>query len=246
MAITLADIKKSIMGPPRIVVYGVPGIGKTSLAAATDSPIFIPCEDGLGQIEAPCFPQPETFGDVIDCMAALINEEHDYKTVVVDTLDALEPMLWAHVCKAGGKKSIEDFGYGKGYVAAASEWRELLRGFDELRNKGMVVLLIAHSTVVRFEAPDSDPYDRYQMRLDKRAEAIVSDWSDATLFANYEVATISTSGGDRKRGVGKGARKLHTEERPAWRAKNRYGLPETLPMDWSAIVAGITSKQTTV
>jgi hypothetical protein len=245
MAISLSDIKKSIMGPPRIVVYGVPGIGKTTLAAAADAPIFIPCEDGLGRIEAPCFPKPGSYQDVLESIGALINEQHDYSTVVIDTIDALEPLVWDHVCKTGGKKSIEDFGYGKGYTAAAAEWRGLLEGLDMCRDKGMTVCLIAHSTVVRFEAPDSDPYDRYQMRVDKRAEAIVSDWSDATLFANYEVATISTSGGDRKRGVGKGARKLHTEERPAWRAKNRYGLPETLPMDWDAIIQSMANPQTT-
>lgn len=234
MAISLESIKQNTIGPPRIVVYGTPGIGKTTFAASASKPIFIQTEDGLGTLDVPTFPKANSYRDVIDALGALIEVDNDYETVVVDSLDALEPMLWAHVCEEAGKKSIEDFGYGKGYVAAAAEWRALLQCFDELRNQGKVIVLIAHSTVVRFESPDADSYDRYQMRLDKRAEAVVSDWADALFFANYRVTTIS-AGGERKRGVGKGDRTLFTTERPAWRAKNRYRMPDELALDWDVV-----------
>lgn len=246
MAISLTDIKRNTTGAPRIVLYGVAGIGKTTLAACAPKPIFLQTEDGLGRIDADAFPRAAKYGDVLEQMSALIREPNDYQTVVLDSLDALEPLLWEHVCAEGGKRTIEDFGYGKGYVAAAGEWRRLLSGFDMLRDAGKAVLLIAHSQVVRFESPEVDAYDRYQLRLDKRACAVVSDWADAVLFANYRVSAVQS--GDRKRGVGDGTRVLYTTERPAFAAKNRFGLPDqiTIPAGdpaaaWQQIEGALTA-----
>ena len=246
MAISLTDIKRNTTGAPRIVLYGVAGIGKTTLAACAPKPIFLQTEDGLGRIDADAFPRAAKYGDVLEQMSALIREPNDYQTVVLDSLDALEPLLWEHVCAEGGKRTIEDFGYGKGYVAAAGEWRRLLSGFDMLRDAGKAVLLIAHSQVVRFESPEVDAYDRYQLRLDKRACAVVSDWADAVLFSNYRVSAVQS--GDRKRGVGDGTRVLYTTERPAFAAKNRFGLPDqiTIPAGdpaaaWQQIEGALTA-----
>lgn len=246
MAISLKDISRNTAGAPRIVLYGVAGIGKTTLAACAPKPIFLQTEDGLGRIDADAFPRAATYGDVLEQMSALIKQPNDYQTVVLDSLDALEPLLWEHVCAEGGKRTIEDFGYGKGYVAAAGEWRRLLSGFDMLRDAGKAVVLIAHSQVVRFESPEVDAYDRYQLRLDKRACAVVSDWADAVLFANYRVAAVQS--GDRKRGVGDGTRVLYTTERPAFAAKNRFGLPDQIVIPagdpaaaWQQIEGSLTS-----
>jgi hypothetical protein len=242
MAISLESIKRSVSGPPRIVIYGVPGIGKTTWAASAPAPIFIPIEDGFGDLDVPTFPKPNTFGEVLDCIAALANGDHPYQTVVLDSLDKLEPLLWADVCAQAGKKSIEDFGYGKGYVAAAQEWRNVLAGFDALRDRGMTVVLIAHSAVVRVEPPEMDGFDRYQMRLHKTAEACVSDWADCVLFANYKMHAIVSGekGNERRRGTSDGTRVVHTNERAAWRAKNRYSLPDQMPLDWPAFQQAMT------
>lgn len=235
MTTTLADIKRSISGPPRIVVYGVPGIGKTTFACSTPSPIVINAEDGLSDIDVPAFPVPTSYRDILEQVGCLATEPHNYRTLVVDSLDRIEPMLWAHVCAEHKQRDIEAFGYGKGYTAATSEWRNLLSGFDACRARGMAVVLVAHSIVAKIEPPETEGYDRYQLRLHKAADGVVCDWADAVLFATYKVTAVATSGGERKRGISDGSRVLKCTERAAWRAKNRYRMPDELPLDWATV-----------
>jgi len=245
MAISLADIKRSVSGAPRIVFYGVQGIGKSTFAAMAEAPVFIPIEDGCGDLTDPegtplhveAFPRPDTYSEVLECIGSLAVGEHNFRTCVIDSLDKLEPMLWDYVCKEHSKKSIEDFGYGKGYTIALKEWRNLLDGLDALRARGMATILLAHSAVVKVEPPETDPYDRYQMRLHKSADATVCEWADAVLFANYKVTTVSSGGqgSERRRGISDGSRVICTTERAAWRAKNRYRMPDQLPLDWAAV-----------
>ena len=244
MSFDLSSIKRSVQLPPRTVVYGVPGIGKTSFAASMPKPIFLPVEDGLGQLEVDAFPRPETYDQVLDAIESLMDKGHGYETLVIDSLDKLEPIIWDHVIETvpndkGVKVSrIEEYGYHKGYTHALTEWRKLLAGLDMLREQhGMAICLIAHSQIVRFESPETDAYERYQLRLHKHANAAVCDWADAVLFANYEVTVVPAKGGndDRRRGVGKGDRSIFSTERPAFSAKNRYRMDDKLPLDWDAV-----------
>ena len=241
----LSDIKRNVLAPPRAVIYGVPGIGKTTLASRMPRPIFLPIEDGLGRLAVEALPRPRSYAEIVEAINLLLVEQHDYETFVLDSLDKIEPLIHEHVCATvpteKGKRAtrIEDYGYGKGYAHATTEWRSLLDGLDALRERGMMVAAIAHSTVVRFEAPDLDPYDRYQLRLDKRADALVCDWADLVLFCNYETTLVNGGRDERKRAIGSGKRVAYTTERPAWRAKNRYGLPDVVPLDWAVIQAAI-------
>jgi hypothetical protein len=239
MAISLSSVSKDpILAPPRIVLYGVHGVGKTTFGACAPAPILMPFEDGIGKLEIAHFPILQTWGDTLDALGALINEQHDYSTVVIDSLDWLEPIVWAEVCKRHGKKDIEEFGYGKGYLFACDVWREFFDGLRVLRQtKSMAVVLIAHTEIKQFADPNSDPYDRYQIKLQPRASALAEEWADCVLFAGFKTYTAKADVGfNRKvtRGVGSGERVLYTEERPGFRAKNRYGLPAELPFTWAA------------
>ena len=235
MAFDLSSISRSLAKPARLIVYGVPGVGKTTLAAGAPSPVFIPVEDGLVGMDVPSFPKCDSYDDVRSAMGVLINEAHEFKTVVLDSADVLEPMIWDQVCTEGGKPSIGDFPYGRGYEMALEKWRDLLRGMDILRDKGMTVIVLAHSQIVRFDSPDSDGYDRFTMRLHKKANATLHDWADAVLFATHETRVVTASGGDRKRGVSTGKRVLHTVEQAAWLAKNRFGYEPTIDLSWDAV-----------
>lgn len=222
--------------PPRILIYGPPGLGKTSLAAEFRDPVIIDIEQGLpSDVSIPSMGEIDSYQNVIDRITALINDEHDFKTLIIDSLDRLEPLVWAHVCKENNWQSIEEPGYGKGYIMASDAWGFLIRGLNTLRKKrNMTILLIGHSTIDRFDDPQSAPYSRYDIRLHKRANALFQDEVDAILFVNKDVSVVSEDVGFNKtarRAEGGDFRWIFTEGRPAYTAKNRYGLPPRIKYD---------------
>lgn len=236
--------------PPKLVLYGVQGIGKTEWASHAPSPIYIPVEMGLGRLSVPAFPQPQNYAEVQGYIEALRTGEHFYGTLVLDTLDALEPMLFTHVATSHGKADIEAFGFYKGYKThAPTELRAFLHSLDVLQEqRGMAIVLIAHSATVKIEPPDSDPYDTWTMRLHKETLPIVEDWADAILFAKYTETVVTKN--ERARGIGDGSRSIYTERRPAWTAKNRWSLPAQLPYEkgrgWEAFIEAYTASMANI
>jgi hypothetical protein len=229
--------------PYKILLYSQEGLGKTSFASKAPDPIFIDVESGTDELDVARFPKPESFADVMEALRILATTSHPYKTVVLDTADALEPLIFADVIASNGKpdvKSIEDVGggYGRGYVAALERWRVLLAALDALHVKGMNVIVLAHTGVKNFKSPEValDAYDRYELKISgKGASALLKEWPKAVLFGKYDVATTEKDG--RTKGVSTGRRVIKTTHSAAWDAKNRYGLPEEIPLDWSAFDA---------
>ncbi len=222
--------------PRRTTLYGVGGVGKSTWASMADNPIFIPTEDGVGEIDVASFPLVTTFGQVIDCLVELYENNHDFKTVCIDSLDWLERLIFADVCLKRGAATIEDIGYAKGYVYALEQWRQVLEGIEALRtHRAMACILIAHARIERFDNPETEPYDRYVPRLHRLASALITEWSDEVFFATYRVFTKVTDEGfnrTRTQGIGTGERIIRTTERPAHIAKNRLNLPDELPLDY--------------
>ena len=244
MAISLASLKSTTsLSPPRILVHGVAGIGKTTFATRRIVRSSCRPRTGSATIKVPHFPLARSFDEVMEALAALYSEPHDYKTVVVDSVDWLEPLVWQRACKDNGWRSIEEPGYGKGYIAALDLWRQYLDGLNALRDeRGMTVIQIAHTDIKRFDSPEHEPYDRYVIKLHARASALLQEHSDVVLFANYRISTVKSDVGFNKkvtRALGSGERVLYTAERPAFLAKNRYGLPDVLPLDWQAFAAAM-------
>jgi hypothetical protein len=241
MAFDLKSIKKNTaIAAPRIMVYGVEGIGKSTFAAASPNPIYILTEDGLGLLKVDHFPIATSFKDVMDAIGVLYSDKHDFKTVVIDSLDWLEAIIQRETEQ---NYEAKDLAYGKGAVIAAERWREILDGLNALRNdKGMIVILIAHTTIKRFDSPEVEPYDRYQPKLQERSNAVCREWVDALMFANYKTIVKKDDVGfnqTNNRGISTGERMLFTSERPAYMAKNRYNLPDSIPLSWDAFAEAI-------
>lgn len=224
--------------PRRVLLYGVQGVGKSSWAAQAPGAVFLPTEDGLADIDCASLPLATSYADIMSGMGSLYTEAHEYKTLVIDSLDWLEQLVWAEVCRTRRIQSIEDVGYGKGYVLAVDLWRKVLEGLSALRaDRGMMIVLIAHAKIESFKNPEGDDFDRYQPRLHKFAAAVLQEWCDEVIFATYQTYTKAQPTGFGQvtaKGVGSGARIMRTTERPAHMAKNRLGLPDELPFSWAA------------
>jgi len=224
--------------PRRALLYGPHGVGKSTWASAAPSAVVIQTEDGLGDIDVARFPLAEDYGQVMEAIGDLYEDKtHPFQTVVIDSLDWLERLILAEVCKRRGVQNIEDIQFSKGYTFALDLWREILAGLQALRDgRGMTVVMIAHSKIERFESPEHDSYDRYAPRLHKHAAAVVQEWCDEVFFASYKIVTKNNDEGfgrTRTQGVGSGERIMRTAERPGFLAKNRLGLPEEMPLDWN-------------
>lgn len=241
MAINLSSIvKKPSIKPPRILIYGTAGLGKSTLGAAAPSPIFLLTEDGLGSIDVPHFPLATSSDDILAAIGSLASEDHKFQTVVLDSIDWLEAIIRREIEQ---KYTEAQRAYGKSTLLEGEKFREILAGLNYLREeKGMIVMLIGHSAIKRIEPPDTEAYDRYCVKLQEKTSALIREWCDIVGFANYKINIRKTEGSFGKtstRAVGNGERLLHLSEMPAWQAKNRYSITESLPMDWAALEAAI-------
>lgn len=239
---TISSIRRAIEPrPDRILLVGTEGIGKTTFAAAAPDPVFICAEDGMPPAlkEVARFPDPLSFEDVLEALRVLVREPHDFKTLVIDTLDWLEPLIWRDLCTRNrwlderGTPDIEKPGYGKGYTAATEEWRRLLSALDVLRaRKGMEVILLAHAAIRTFQNPAGNDYMRYECKLHRGAASLVKEWCDTVLFAVHEEFVQEIRGKPTKKATAtdEGRRVVKTRRMPAWDAKNRYDLKPELPL----------------
>lgn len=222
--------------PRRTVLYGVHGIGKSTWASKWPKPIFIPTEDGIGDLDVESFPLAKTLQQAWEPVMWLGAEgaEHNYKTVVVDSADWLELLIHDMIEQKYGKP-IAKIGYQEGYAEAADKFRAYLDALDCCRNRGMHCVVLAHCESVKHESPEGDSYNRWAPKLHKKTAPLLQEWADEVLFACYETFTANKDEGfNRKRTVamGEGKRFLWTTERPSHNAKNRLGLPEQLPFDF--------------
>jgi len=224
--------------PLRVLLYGVEGVGKSTFAAQAPDPVFLCPEDGTSNLDIARFPTPRSWADVLEAVRVLTYEEHDYQTLVIDTLDWLEPLCQEHVCMVTGVAHIDDIAYGKGYAEVVEQWRHLLGRLEMLvRNRRMNVVLLAHSTTKRLENADG-LYDRFQLKIYERAADLLRGWCDAILFARRERIQLNRPNLPR---TPPEARLVHVESSTGWEARNCFHLPSLLPLDWDEFATAARS-----
>lgn len=219
--------------PPRIVIYGNAGIGKTTWV--DDFPvgkmIYVPVEDGITSLsgETNKTKKPETFKEVKDFIKQLIEEEHDYKVVVLDSCSKIEQLIFKEVEKEEKVINIAKIGWQCGYKLASGKLTNFLDLLDELRRvKKMIVVITSHSVVLTVKPPFGEPFDKFTFLLHKENSERLKEWADIILFMNYEFYVDS----ETKKATGKGERVIYTQQNPGYDAKCRYHkMPKKIKFD---------------
>jgi hypothetical protein len=220
----------------RIIVYGPPKVGKTTLAADTPSPILLPLDDGArDRIPIPRLPAVTSLADIYATLDELTDAPHDYRTLVIDHLDGFEQLLFAEMLASDKKHrptSIKEYGGGWGayrHAAITLGWAPLVEKLDRLRTRrGMTILALAHSAIRTHKDPSSGGWDTYGLRIDEAAAGFLLGWSDAVLFYGWSDVRDA-----KERGVS-GERALYTEHSATHFAGNRFGLPPQLTVPLAA------------
>ena len=232
-----------IDAPMSILIYGPEGVGKSTFASGAPAPIWLGADKGTNHLDIKRFREPTCFADLLEAVQELLTVEHDRKTLVLDPLGWIQPLVWAETCRTKGWGDIEEPGYGKGYNAAVDLWRVLLAQLDELQaKKGMNLLFIAHSTKKTEKNPDVEDFERFIVDLNASAAGLFRQRCDYVLFARHKVWT--KKGEDKRvRGKSDGASILHTSWTAAYDAKSRPRLPDAIPLSWEAFAQAREARQ---
>lgn len=216
----------------RVVIYGVESVGKSTFAAQFPKPLFLDIEGGTSHLDVDrC--EVSTWKQLTDALAEA--KATEYKTIVIDSADWAERLCVEDLLASTKKTSIEDFGFGKGWVMVAERISRFLSSVDQLIDAGKNVVLIAHSKIVRFEAPDAlAAYDRYELKLSKQSAPLLKEFADELWFLRFKTKVSTTDSGKGK-GIGGKERILLTTHSAAYDAKTRSGLAEELPLEWASV-----------
>ena len=223
----------------KTVIYGAEGIGKTTLAAQFPNPLFIDTEGSTKQLDVARLPAPSSW-EMLMQELDFVRDKRPCATLVIDTVDWAEQLCIADLCAKNGKSGIEDFGYGKGWEFEKESFGKFLNKLTEVINAGINVTLTAHAALRKFEQPDEmGSYDRWEMKLGSKTtnkiSPLIKEWADIVLFCNYKTVVVQTDKDGKKHKAQGNRRVMYTQHHPCWDAKNRYGLPEEIPMEYAQI-----------
>jgi hypothetical protein len=227
------------IGPQLHVIMGTNGVGKTTWAASFPQSLILDIENGSNHLDASRVSgdKLKTLDAFKETLTELATRAHNFKTVVVDSVEALEGLISDAVCLEGKVKSIElyESGYGKGYIRSREMMREIIESFRQLQSIGITTILVAHTQVKSHTDPASNQtYDRMIMRCNDKMAALIRDMADNVFYATYKVFT--TTENKKTKAFGDGQRILLTQWRPGFDAKNRLELPLELPLSYDAFV----------
>lgn len=225
----------------KVVIYGSEGIGKSTLASQFPKPLFIDVEDSTLNMEVDRLPKPTSWQMLLEQLEFV--KTTDYKTLVIDTADWAENLCKEHVMAKNKWNAIDASGYGVRYVALANEWGAFLNKLSDIANKCINIVITAHSQIKKFELPDEmGAYDRWELKLEKKTASLIKEWADMILFCNYKTIVLSSSDGKNNKAKGQ-ERIMYTSHNAVWDAKNRHGLTDSLPMEFSSIAHIFEVKQ---
>jgi hypothetical protein len=215
-------------------------VGKSTFASTMPEPVIIPTERGVDQITVARFKTPETFAELWKMVVALDTEEHNYQSIILDTIDATELLIANRIIEEGGPncKTLEAYGggYNKWVTREREIWTGLITKLSEMSER-FNILLIGHSQLKNVIDPMlSATYDQYRIKIQEKSADVIRQAVDMILFANLNVDVAKDSPRARKgRGIVSGDRLMYTSSVTGVESKNRFNLPNPMPFEWSAL-----------
>jgi len=236
------EIGQSKSMPSKLVIYGVPKIGKSRLAAQFPDPFFLDVEGGLSYLDRKvrATPRLTDYDSLIAWLKHIRTSDFKCGTLVIDSIDWVESLAQAKLCNLHRAKSINDtdckaFAFNKGVEMAARDAISVIKWLDAIYlAKGIPSILIGHSEIRSIDIPNQDPFSRHQLKMSKGLAAKVTEWADAVLFCDYAFS-VSNEG-------------KTSEPRPVVRAGNsasyvgggRMLISKDLPLKYEAIKEEMT------
>lgn len=223
----------------KTVIYGPEGIGKTTIAAQFPDPLFIDTEGSTNQIDVKRLKAPTSFAELLQ-MIDWVVQTKPCATLVIDTVDWAERLATEEVLGENNWQSMESVGFGKSYQHLYEKIGRLLDRLSNVIEADINVVLVGHAKVEKFDDPgEMGSYDRWQLKLRSTGKTdnstLVKEWADMVLFVNYKVIAVKADeNGKSYRGQG-GKRTMYANHQPSFDAKNRFGLPDEMPMDYGQI-----------
>lgn len=218
------------MSPLKVIIYGDNGIGKTTFAACAKNPIIIDLEGNCNHIEAPK-QRITSLDDVEEFLNALIMQDHDYKTLVIDSLDSLEILISE---KITNNYTTQELSYGKSAAIWARHIKDIIEKLERLSNSGMNIVFTAHWKVKTANNPMTEQYDRYDLRISEVMRTGFCNWVQCILLAIKEVIfeEKNATGFGKKKAKNIERRVLYTRGDPTYYGKNVFDLPAKIQLDW--------------
>lgn len=226
----------------KAVLYGQEGVGKSSLAAKIPGIIFIDCEGSTTKMDVRRLPAPTSWAMLCDEMEFVLQNAaaKGYRAVAIDTFDWAEMLVLQSICAESNVKSIEGIPYGKGWQIECEKVARFLESTDRLIKAGIHVILICHAVTRKTTLPEElDEFDHWELKLGNKTTnkiaPLLKEWSDMTLFLAFKTQVMAADDKGKTHKATSVQRVMYSTKSAWWDAKNRFGLPEMMPLDYGAI-----------
>lgn len=260
----LSQAKKPVSSPPIITVVGSPGTGKTSFAGTFPGAIFIQAEDSSAVFESweddvqptllPSLPKAATdkAGKItvstrtvlMDQLRELVSADHEFKTLVVDSVTAMNLLLENEISMRDGVGNVADAsgGFHKGFLEVAQWHADFMHACMVLaKRRNMAIVFLAHSGVhkIKNSPEEVSEYTVYSLDMHQKSAAVYINNSDAVFYIKKE-EFVTGAEKNKKGQTTKYGRVMQTGERKLITtgdgltgyvaAKSRYNMPAELDL----------------
>ena len=226
----------------KAVLYGQEGVGKSSLAANIPGIVFIDCEGSTTKMNVRRLPSPTSWAMLCDEMEYIRENAaaKGYKAVAIDTFDWAEALALQAICIEHKVNGIEGLNYGKGWQYECELIGKFLNSTDRLIKAGIHVILICHAISRKTTLPEEvDEFDHWELKLGNKTTnkvaPLLKEWSDMTLFLAFKTQVMAADDKGKVHKATSVQRVMYATKSAWWDAKNRFGLPDMMPLDYGAV-----------